>query len=300
MFKISLDALLVLDAIERLGSFAAAGSELFKVPSTISYTISKLESDLAVQIYERQGPKIALTKAGRELLNEGRHLMKAAIDLEHRIRRVASGWETELNIGLDSLFSPVLFTQEIAEFYKIAAQTRLRFIQESLSGTWEALIDRRVDVLLAAGEGPSGGGYHTYKLGSVQFIFAVAPFHPLALLNKVLEKNDLYSCKAIAVSDSVRKMPARTVGLLAGQDTLVVPTMHIKLELQKAGLGFGFLPEPLARQAIQAGKLVVKEVAETRADEPLYLAWRTGESGSGLKWWIEHMKKENIIEKLWV
>ncbi|MES2205432.1 MAG: LysR family transcriptional regulator [Pseudomonadota bacterium] len=300
MFKISLDALLVLDAIERLGSFAAAGNELFKVPSTISYTVSKLESDLDVQIYERQGPKIALTKAGRELLNEGRHLMKAATDLEHRVRRVASGWETELNIGLDSLFSPVLFIQEIAEFYKVAAQTRLRFIQESLSGTWEALIDRRVDLLLAAGEGPSGGGYHTHKLGSMQFIFAVAPFHPLAAFNKVLDKNDLYAYKAIAVSDSVRKMPARTVGLLAGQDTLMVPTMRIKLELQKAGLGFGFLPEPLARPAIKAGELIVKEVAETRADEPLYLAWRTGESGSGLKWWIEHVKKESVVEKLWL
>jgi len=43
MLKLSLDALQILDAIDRRGSFAAAGKELHKVPSTISYTVSKLE-----------------------------------------------------------------------------------------------------------------------------------------------------------------------------------------------------------------------------------------------------------------
>jgi len=53
MFRISLDALLILDAIDRRGSFSAAGLELHRVPSTISYTVSKLEQDLGVQVFER-------------------------------------------------------------------------------------------------------------------------------------------------------------------------------------------------------------------------------------------------------
>ena len=44
--RISLDALLVLDSIARNGSFAAAGEELHRVPSAITYTIQKLEQDL--------------------------------------------------------------------------------------------------------------------------------------------------------------------------------------------------------------------------------------------------------------
>eukprot|EP01042_Synura_sphagnicola_P030506 gene30507-39313_t len=88
MFRLSLDALLILDAIDRRGSFSAAGVELHRVPSTISYTVSKLEQDLGVQVFERQGPKVQLTRAGAELLKEGRYLLKAAEDLEHRVRRV--------------------------------------------------------------------------------------------------------------------------------------------------------------------------------------------------------------------
>lgn len=88
MLKLTLDALQLLDAIDRGGSFAAAAKELFRVPSTISYSVSKLEDDLGVQVFERAGPKVLLTIAGRALLKEGRFLLKAAHDLEHKVRRV--------------------------------------------------------------------------------------------------------------------------------------------------------------------------------------------------------------------
>jgi len=57
MLKLSLDALQILDAIDRRGSFAAAGKALHKVPSTISYTVAKLEEDLGVQLFDRVGPR---------------------------------------------------------------------------------------------------------------------------------------------------------------------------------------------------------------------------------------------------
>lgn len=300
MFRISLDALLILDAIDRLGSFAAAGNELYKVPSTISYTVSKLEQDLGVQVFERLGPKVAITKAGSELLKEGRHLLKAASDLEHRVRRVASGWETELTIGMDSVFSPTSLIHDVTEFCKVADLTRLKFSQETLSGTWEALLDRRVDLLIgAAGEGPSGGGYHSHLIGYMDFVFAVSPNHPLAGIASPLSKADLSQHLAITVSDSVRKMQPRTVGLLFGQNTLAVSNMRAKYEYQLAGMGFGFLPEAIARQAIASGLLVIKEVEEPRKPEPVYLAWRTEEVGAALTWWIDKMKSPNLLERLW-
>ena len=300
MFRISLDSLLIIDAIDRGGSFAAAGNELHKVPSTISYTVSKLEQDLGVQVFERQGPKVSLTSAGKELLKEGRYLLKAAEDLEHRVRRVASGWETELSIGMDSVFSPTALVDDIAEFYKVANLTRLRFAQEALSGSWEALMDRRVDLLIgAAGEGPSGGGYNAEVIATINFVFVVAPHHPLAHVDKPLGKAELYQHRAITVSDSVRKMPPRTVGLLFGQETLAVPNMRTKYEFQLAGLGFGFLPEPLARDAITKGLLIEKQVDEPRQPESVYMAWRSGDTGAGLKLWIDRIKSQSMVEKLW-
>lgn len=291
MLKLSLDALEIVDTIARKGSFAGAAKELFRVPSTISYTVSKLEDDLGVRLFDRSGPRVALTAAGRELLQEGRYLLRAAGDLESRVRRVASGWETRIALGFDSMLSPAALQPDIEAFYAVADQTRLRLAAESLSGTWDAVLERRVDLLVgAAGEGPSGGGYTAEALGTSRFVFAVAPQHPLAGADGPLDKRDLLPHRAVSVSDSARVLGARTVGLLFGQDTLAVPDMRTKYAFQLQGLGFGFLPEAWARPAIERGLLVEKQVVEPKREETFYLAWRTGEDGAALQWWIERMR----------
>jgi len=300
MLKLSLDALQILDAIERRGSFTAAGKALHKVPSTISYTVSKLEEDLGVQLFDRVGPRAELTAAGRALLEEGRHLLRAARELELRVRRVASGWEAELTLALDSMFPAWLLGPEIQAFRNEAGQTRLRLISEALSGTWEALLDRRADLLVgAAGEGPSGGGYVVQPLGTVSFVFAVAPMHPLAGANGPLGREQLAEHCAVAVSDSARRLLPRTVGLLMGQESLAVPDMASKLRLQRDGVGFGFLPEPCARAAVARGELVIKAVEEQKPDETFWLAWRTGEDGAALQWWRQRLGTPDRLQRWW-
>lgn len=299
MLRLSLEALQIIDAIDRRGSFAKAAQELHRVPSTVSYMVGKLEDELSVQVFERNGPRVVLTAAGRELLKEGRYLLKAATDLEQRVRRIASGWETEVAIGMDSMFSPHALFDDARAFYDVAQQTRLRIVQETLSGPWEALLDRRVDLLVGvAGEGPAGGGYVARPLGKMDFVFAVAPSHPLASIDEPLGRAHLQQHRAVVVADSARNMAPRTVGLTFGQDALTVPTMQAKLDFQAAGFGFGFLPEACARAAIADGLLVEKQVDERRAPETFYLAWRTGEEGAALRWWRDRMQQPGVFARL--
>ncbi len=293
--KISLEALQILDAIDRRGSFTAAAKVLFKVPSTISYTVSKLEDDLGVQLFERLGPKATPTQAGRELLREGRHLLRAAQELEVRVRRVASGWESDFAIGLDAILPVALLQAQILDFYTVADSTRLRVLSESLSGSWEALLDRRVDLIVAAGEGPSGGGYVAEQIGTLRFVFAVASTHPLAGAG-MLGATELAEHRAIAVADSARRLLPRTVGLLSGRDVLTVPDMQAKLQLQLAGAGYGFLPEAYARGALQDGRLCEVQVETHKPDETFSLAWRPGEEGEALGWWRRALRSEGLFD----
>ena len=120
--------------------------------------------------------------------------------------------------------------------------------RESLAGTWEALLERCVDFLIAAlGQGLAGGGYNAEPVGTISFAFVVVSTHPLADVKKVLGKAELLPHRAISVADSASKMASRTVGLLFGKDALTVPDMRSKYVLQLVGIGFGFLPEPCAR-----------------------------------------------------
>lgn len=299
MSRLSLDSLLVLDAIDRGGTFAAAAKELFRVPSTVSYAVAKLEEDLGVTLFLRAGPKVELTEAGRALLADGRELLLAAQRLEHKVKRVARGWEAEFSIAIEGLFAPELFADEVRAFYEIADSTRLRLMHEALSGTWEALLDRRADLVIgAAGEGPPGGGYVAEPMGVLNFVFAVAPSHPLAELERPLTREDLLRHRVVSVADSARRLPPRTVGLLVGQDTVTVPGLMDKLRFQIEGLGVGFLPETWAKAAIGAGLLVEKTVIEPRPPERLYLAWRSGEQGAALAWWAERLRKTDLLGRL--
>lgn len=297
--RISLDALLVLDAIDRHGSIAGAATEIHRVSSTLSYTVAKLERDLGISLFDRAGPKLSPTAAGRELLTEGRYLLRAAQELEQRVRRVATGWETQFSIALEGLLAPSALAGPIGEFYRVSDSTRLRVSQEVMSGMWEALLDGRADLLIAAaGEGPSGGGYVAEPMGSLHFVFAVAPEHPLAALDRPLTAADLREHRAIAVGDSARRISPRTVGLIFGQDTLTVPDVFSKHAYQLAGFGFGFLPEPYARPAIEAGLLVECQVEEHRADERFYLAWRPQEAGAALSWWLQRLRQPGTLDEL--
>ena len=62
---------------------------------------------------------------------------------------------------------------------------------------------------------------------------------------------------------------------------------------------FGFLREPIARQAIANGLLIEKQDEEPRQPEPFYVAWRTEDNGAGLNWWIEKMKDARLLDRLW-
>ena len=70
-----------MDAIERKGSFAGAAEVLFRVPSTVTYTVQKLEEDLGFAIFKRVGRRSVLTPAGQVLLEQGRQLLAAAQDV---------------------------------------------------------------------------------------------------------------------------------------------------------------------------------------------------------------------------
>lgn len=302
MLKLSIDALEVIDAIARKGSFAAAAESLYRVPSAVTYTIRKLEEDLGVVLFDRSGHRANLTEAGAELLKEGRYLLDAAHALESRVKRVATGVETDIGIAISDLFSNEAIFNVLAEFYAQGFGTRIKIMREVFGGSWDALISGRADISVGApGEAPPGGGFSTRLLGQLEFVFAVAPHHPLAQLPEPLNNQDIIQYRAVAAADSSRNLPPRTSGILSGQDVLTVSDMRGKLEAQLAGLGVGYLPIKMAQQYAKQGKLVIKEVAEPRAVGPSYLAWsnqRNSSMGKAQQWMLKRLEKLTLDELL--
>jgi DNA-binding transcriptional LysR family regulator len=98
----------------------------------------------------------------------------------------------------------------------------------------------------------------------------------------------------VAVADSAQRMTPITVNLLPGQDVLTVSTMRDKMEALLRGLGCGFVPEPLARAQVQAGRLVLKATARSAPVARLHYAWRAERGalglGRALQWWLSQLE----------
>lgn len=291
MLKLTLEAIETIDAIARHGSFAGASERLHKVPSTISYAVSKLEDQLGLALFTRNGPRVTLTPVGQEMLKEGRWLLAAAQQLESRMRQIATGFESELRLMHDSLIPTHAFNQDICAFEDLHCGTRLRISSEALTGTWEALREGRADIVVAAGEGPAGGGYKAVAVGSLAFAFCVTATHPLAKLQRPLTRSDLLEHTAVVVGDGARSLNDRTVGLLSGQRRITVPSMQAKIACQAAGLGHGFVPRACVRVELETGILVELQVEEPRPDETFWLAWRPEHMGEALKWWRHRLDR---------
>jgi DNA-binding transcriptional LysR family regulator len=302
------EALAMMDTIARTGSFAAAARELGKVPSALTYNVRQLEDALDVLLFDRSSRQAQLTAAGEELLNEGRRLLAEMDAVANRVRRVATGWETELTIAVDGLISQLTMFELCEAFYALNPQgvageghggpgTRLRLRSEVLAGTWEALLSGQAD--LAIGVGISGQvapppGIETAPLGELDFVFVVAPHHPLAAATEAITDAELLRQRAVAVADSAHRMSPITVNLLPGQDVLTVHSTEAKIEAIVRCMGCGFVPRPMARCHIDAGRLVVKAVARTRHAARMGYAWRVGTRARGqraplglaLQWWL--------------
>lgn len=300
--KVSIEALEVIDAIAIKGSFAAAAESLFRVPSALTYTVRKLEEDLGVSLFDRSGHRASLTKAGAELLKEGRFLLDAARTLESRVKKIATGVETDISIAISDLFSNLAILNLLDTFYQQGFGTRVKLSKEVFGGSWDALQSGRADISIGApGDAPPSGGYATQLIGHLEFVFAVASHHPLAQLVEPLHSNDIIQYRAVAAADSSRNLAPRTSGILSGQDILTVPDMQTKLEAQLLGLGVGYLPIKLAQRYVDSGELVIKSVSEPKTVGPTYLAWRhqrTSEMGKAQQWLLKHLGKLSLDDLL--
>ncbi|MCZ8257975.1 MAG: LysR substrate-binding domain-containing protein, partial [Polaromonas sp.] len=138
-------------------------------------------------------------------------------------------------------------------------------------------------------------------LGSIHFIYVVAPHHPLAKAAEPVTDDMLMPHRAVAVADSVQRGSGVTIGLLGGQDIFTVPGMQEKLHAQLRGLGGGFLPEYLARPHVITGRLVEKRMQRAPRQVSMSYAWMRapdGKEGRALQWWLKQLENAGTRKAL--
>lgn len=291
-YPITLDALEVLDAIDRKGSFAAAANALFRVPSAISYTMQKLEQDLEVVLFQKEGRRAVLTPAGKVLLEQGREILQATEHLAIATKKIHSGWEPVFNIAIGSILTFDFIYPLIAAFYQIQPDIEINLYEEVLGGAEEALMSNRADLVIGTGaELLPTQGVKSQKIRAIEWIFAVAPDHELTKATLPLSRPVIEQHRFVVVRDSARNQAPQTHRVFSKRPVLSVPSITEKIQAQCAGLGVGFLPAHRIQELLAQGLLVALPLEESIPAMDLCMAWKNNNKGEVLRWFIRQLSQ---------
>jgi DNA-binding transcriptional LysR family regulator len=281
---INIEILEILDAIDRRGSFAKAAEELNKATSALSYAIQKLEEQLSITVFQREGRRSVLTPAGELILEDGRAILNATKLLAEKAKEVATGWEPKLRIALESTINHEVFFGILNSFLCEHESLEIDISESVLNGGWEALEHGRVDLLVGApGPVPQQKGFRAVSIEASEMIPVIAKKHPQAqLLDDPLQlQGILPGLRRVVTHDTATVNIARNVGLSMGKRILYVQTMDQKIQAQLAGLGIGHLPRHRIQKYLDDGILLPLPV--TQAPNENFIAWKISHKGKALQ-----------------
>ena len=292
---ITAESLHVVVMVARHKSFAAAAKHLHRVPTAVSYTVHKLERSLGVQLFERQAGSLSLTEAGKYVLGRGELILDELEDLRFAATRIAAGFEAELRLSLNNIVSVMPLLPLIRQSEALFPQTEIRVQIDVHNGVWDALLDKRADIAIAApNQVINDAGLMFEAMGHVSWEFAISADHPLAKAKEPLSSASLRKYPAVCVTDTSVRLEPKVAWRLRGQKALTAPDFLHKIHMQVAGLGIGFLPRQICRPYVERGELVTRTVLEPKQDTPLFLAWRSEPQGKCFNWWLEALRKPDM------
>jgi DNA-binding transcriptional LysR family regulator len=250
----SLDQLKVFLTVVETGSFAAAGRQLGRATSAISYAIANLELQLGLPMFDRESTKKPqLTDAGRAVLAEACAISRGMDNLHAKVKGLVAGLEGEVTVVVDVLLPTHRLVDAMQAFEAQFPTVGLRLHVEALGAVMQLVQAGTATIGVSGPLVAPAPGIERIEIGGVDLLPVAAPQHPLAMSN---------SNAPGAARDHVQLVLSDRSSLSEGVDFGVVglrswrlADLGAKHALLLAGVGWGNMPEHMVRDDIAAGRL---------------------------------------------
>lgn len=244
--------------VARYRSFRAAADALGVTRSSLSHAVRGLESDLGVRLLHRTTRSVAPTEAGRRLLDR---LAPALADLDDMLAEVrGGGGEVRGSLRINALERAVrwLVRHVVPDFLARYPHVMLdlvsddRFVDIVAEG-FDAGVRLREAVPQDMIAVPFGGPIRFLAVASPDYVAIHGePGVPDDLkrhrcIRQRLASGKPYRWEFVNGHDDVR---------IEVDGALTLDSNAVMVEAAVAGLGIAFVPEPVAKEAIDAGRLI--------------------------------------------
>jgi len=91
----------IIREVNRLGTLTEAAKVLYLTQSALSHAIKKLEGQLKIKVWTKEGRNLRLTQAGENILSLANRTLPQLEHTEHLIAQIAQGKRGSLRIGME-------------------------------------------------------------------------------------------------------------------------------------------------------------------------------------------------------
>lgn len=195
----TLGSLKILIAAAETGSFSAAARKLGKAQSVVSTTISNLEIDLDLTLFERTGRYPQLTQAGVRIVQEAEVLLAQSQRLQAIAGELASGVETRLTLAIDDDSHLPWLGSLLEHFATRFPMVELELLFPLMEDVTDLLLTGRAQLGICYKNENPHREIVTYTLGEVAMPIVVSTEHPLAR-KQPLNEIDLQGSRQLLVT----------------------------------------------------------------------------------------------------
>jgi len=289
----NLDQLIVFLSVVETGSFAAAGRQLGRATSAISYTIANLELQLGVSLFDRDRTrKPTLTREGTAILSEAHNVRDGVANLRAKVKGLLDGLEAEVALVVDVMMPTTRLVDAMQAFDTTFPTVTLRLHVEALGAVIQLVHSGVAHIGICEPRHGSLSGLERIKVGGVELIPVAAPSHPLAI-GSALAPGDARKHTQLVLTDRSPLTEGRDFGVI-GTRSWRLADLGAKHALLLAGIGWGNMPEPIVRGDLAAGRLKRLDVPDsTGGFYSLEAIYRTDRPpGPAAAWMIQRFSNQ--------
>jgi DNA-binding transcriptional LysR family regulator len=245
----NLQQLQTLAVVVETGSFSAAARRLNKAQSAVSSAIAELEIDLGVTLFDRSKRYPQLTAAGERVLQQALLINAQCQALSELTSGLAAGEESTLTLAVDDEGQLPWLAPILAEFALVFPRLELRLLFPLLEDLTLLLRQGEADLAISYQPLSPPSDIERWPLQAIHFVLLVATTHPLAAFAAAgVSTSQLQQHRQLLVTDRLQGVEKQRGRLSA--DVWWLEGDIAVLELLKQGLGWAWLPEPLAQTAL--------------------------------------------------
>lgn len=254
--------------VAELQHITRASEELHVAQPSLSRTISALEKELGVQLFERTGKNIVLNKYGMIVLHHTNNIMQELKDIEEEL--LDAQGETNRTVSLLLYAASKLIPRIVMDFKREYPTIRLQIVQEGLSKSQR----EDYDLALFATMQPSNN-LHTVTLFEEDIVLALPESNPLAQKSS-LHLSEVANEKFICLQQGKNlRTITDTYCKIAGFEPDVVlesDSPEMVRELIYAGIGISFIPS-VTWQGMVTDNIVLVPISSPQCRRYINLSW---------------------------